>query len=81
MEVTACCGLFTLPNPNSDSMILTVHEMATLYYVGLFTLHTVGFRFVSQLPSKGMELNTGSESFNVNKPLRPNKYIPLNGSQ
>ena len=54
--------------------IQTANKMVTLYYVELFTLRGVGFRFQSQLLSTGM----GSESeygfVNVNQPwvlLRP----------
>ena len=48
--------------------IQTANKMVTLYYVKVFTLHGVRFRFQSQLASTGM----GSESeygfVNVNKP-------------
>ena len=47
--------------------------MATLYYSKIFTLHGVGFRFKSQLPTTGMgsesELGSESVSGNVIKPL------------
>ena len=53
--------------------IPNAEQMVTLYYVELFTLHGVGFRFQLQLPTTGMasELGSGSESRSaiVNKPL------------
>ena len=55
-------------------LIRTANQTATLYYVELFTLHKVRFRFQSQLPSKGIGSESGLEleygSVNVNPNLR-----------
>ena len=52
--------------------IRTPNQMATLYYVELFILHGVRFRFPSQLPNTGMglesRLESESASVNVSKP-------------
>ena len=40
----------------------TARQMTTLNYVELYTLHEVGIRFQTQLPSAGMGLESGSES-------------------
>ena len=56
--------------PDSD-LTWNANQMATLLFAELFTLHRVSFRFPSQLLSREMGLESGSESastsVNVNK--------------
>ena len=48
-----------------QTRILAPNPMATLRYVEVFTLHTVGFRFKFQLPTKGMGLESESIPMSV----------------